>query len=130
MQLGHVFLEVPQRHNGLLAILNLVDKQECLSGNNGCAMHGSNLRHDTLHVEVLMEQNLIVRLLLQINFDEVFELFTQMPDGCRFPYLSGTSKQHGFMSGTCCPFTKILIYDSFVIHLRYEFSRCKDTKKK
>ena len=26
-----------------------------------------------------------------------------MPDGCRFPYLSGTSKQHGFMSGTCCP---------------------------
>ena len=48
-----------------------------------------------------MEQNLIVRLLLQIDFDEVFELFTQMPDGCRFPYLSCTSKQHGFMSGTC-----------------------------
>ena len=89
-------------------------------------MHGSHLRHNTLHVEVLLEQDLVVRLLLQIDFDEVFELFTQMPDGCRFSYLSGTSKQHGFMGGTCCPFTKILIYDSFVIHLRYEFSRCKD----
>ena len=114
--------------NGLLAILNLVDKQERLSGNNGRTMHGSHLRHDTLHVEVLLKQNLIVRLLLQIDFDEVFELFTQMPDGCRFPYLSGTSKQHGLMGVTCCPLTKILIYDSFVIHLRQFFR--KDTKKK
>ena len=105
-------LKVPSTYRGMRIIYKLI----------------LNPRHDTLHVEVLLEQNLIVRLLLQIDFDEVFELFTQMPDGCRFPYLSGTSKQHGFMSGTCCPLTKVLIYDSFVTHLR-QFCR-KDMKNK
>jgi len=97
MQFGHVFLKVAQSHDGLLTLLNLVDKQERLTRNDGCAMHGSHLGHDTLHVEVFLEQSLVVLLFLQVDFDEVFELFTQMPDGCGFSYLSGTSKQHGFM---------------------------------
>ena len=91
MQVGHIFLKESQGHDGFLTILNLIDKQKRLTWNDGRTMHSGHLRHDTLYVKIWLEQGLVAGLFLQVNFNEVLKLLSQMLHSSRFSYLSGTS---------------------------------------
>ena len=92
MQRLLVLVEVAERRNRTGAVLDFVEKEECLARNYGFVCARFEFGYDSIHVKVIVKDSADGGVLLEVDLDKEFKVFRQMAYGGRLADLSGTSK--------------------------------------
>ena len=78
MQLGIVFLEKPQGHDGFRTFLNLVQKQQGLARLDGDINVSGKFIGNQFHINVAHEEGFCFLMTLKVDFRKILESFSQM----------------------------------------------------